>query len=105
VLGALVSVGRGNAEFGLLAESFLHRVGEVARVEAPVDLRRLLPCSYRAYRYPGSLTTPPCTEGIRWMVLAKPIRISEHQLRELRETVEGNARPAQPQNGRPLVLF
>jgi carbonic anhydrase len=105
VLGALVSVGRGNAEFGLLAESFPHRVGEVARVEAPVDLRRLLPSSYRAYRYPGSLTTPPCTEGIRWMVLAKPIRISEHQLRELQEIVEGNARPAQPRNGRPLVLF
>jgi carbonic anhydrase len=77
----------------------------VARVETPVDLRRLLPASRRAYRYPGSLTTPPCTEGIRWMVLAKPIQISEHQLEVLRETVEGNARPAQPLNGRPVILF
>ena len=105
VLGALVRAGRENAEFGLLAEAFPQLAGEVARVETPIDLQRLLPASRRAYRYPGSLTTPPCTEGIRWMVLAKPIQISEHQLEKLRETVEGNARPAQPLNGRPLILF
>jgi carbonic anhydrase len=105
VLGVLVSVGRENAEFQLLAQSFPHSAGDQTRVEIPVDLQRLLPSSRRAYRYPGSLTTPPCTEGIRWMVLAKPIRISEHQLEQLHEIVEGNARPAQPRNSRPLVLF
>jgi carbonic anhydrase len=105
VLGALVSIGRQNREFELLAQAFPHSAGEETRVETPVDLLQLMPASRRAYRYPGSLTTPPCTEGIRWMVLAKPIRISEHQLEELHETVEGNARPAQPRNGRPLTLF
>jgi len=105
VLGALVRVGRANAEFGLLADSFPRIAGQETRVNVPVDLRRLLPASRRAYRYAGSLTTPPCTEGIRWMVLAKPLRISERQLEALRAVVERNARPVQPRNGRRLVLF
>jgi carbonic anhydrase len=105
VLGALLRVGHENAEFELLANSFPHSPGEATHLETPLDLERLLPSSRRAYRYAGSLTTPPCTEGIRWMVLAKPVRISERQLEELREVVEGNARPVQPRNGRRVILF
>jgi carbonic anhydrase len=104
VLGALVEVGRRNEAFASLASSFPEQAGEDERVESPVDLTELLPASPRAYRYPGSLTTPPCTEGIRWMVLARPVTVSEHQLSSLEEIVEGNARPVQPRNGRPLVL-
>ena len=101
----MVEQGRRNAAFGSLAAAFPENAGDATRVEAPVDLAELLPASRRAYRYPGSLTTPPCTEGIRWMVLARPVWISEHQLEALEEIVEGNARPVQPSHGRPLVLF
>jgi carbonic anhydrase len=105
VLGALVEEGRRNAAFASLAASFPKAAGEETRVDAAVDLTELLPAARRAYRYPGSLTTPPCTEGIRWLVLARPVRISEHQLEALEEIVDGNARPVQPRHGRPLVLF
>jgi carbonic anhydrase len=105
VLGVLVESGRRNRELALLEEAFPEHAGEQERVEHPVDLTGLLPASRRAYRYPGSLTTPPCTEGVRWMVLARPVTVSEHQLEALEEIVEGNARPVQPRNGRPLTLF
>jgi carbonic anhydrase len=105
VLAALVEEGRPNAAFATLAASFPEAAGEETRVEAPVDLTELLPAARRAYRYPGSLTTPPCTEGIRWLVLARRVRISEQQLEALEEIVEGNARAVQPRHGRPLVLF
>jgi carbonic anhydrase len=104
VLGTLVEGGRRNRAFGALRRSFPEQVGEETRVERAISLTRLLPASRRAYRYPGSLTTPPCTEGIRWMVLARPVTVSERQLDALEELVEGNARPIQPRNGRPLIL-
>jgi carbonic anhydrase len=105
VLGVFVEEGRRNRAFGRVAAAFPDAAGEQGRVEAPVDLTALLPASRRAYRYPGSLTTPPCSEGIRWMVLARPITVSARQLRALERIVEGNARPAQPRNGRRPVLF
>jgi carbonic anhydrase len=104
VLGTLVRIGHKNMQLERLLESLPHDPEHDARVQAPVDLRQLLPAATRAYRYSGSLTTPPCTEGIRWLVLATPIQISAHQLTKLRATVEGNARPVQPRNGRPLIL-
>ena len=39
----------------------------------------LLPSARRAYRYDGSLTTPPCSEGVKWLVLTTPIELSEVQ--------------------------
>jgi carbonic anhydrase len=104
VLGVLVEEGRRNRAFARVAAAFPDAAGEQSRVDAPVDLTALLPASRRAYRYPGSLTTPPCSEGIRWMVLARPITVSAAQLRALERIVEGNARPVQPRNGRRLVL-
>jgi carbonic anhydrase len=105
VLGALVEAGRRNRVFARLRASFPERAGAEDRVDRRVDLTRLLPASRRAYRYPGSLTTPPCTEGIRWMVLARPMTVSKRQLRALQELVEHNARPIQPRNDRPLILY
>ncbi len=83
VLGALLDEGSRNTAFSSLAAVFPDNAGEERRVEASVDLTDLLPAARRAYRYPGSLTTPPCTEGIRWMVLAQPVRISQEQLEAL----------------------
>ncbi len=104
VLGVLVRPGRRNAALEQLAAAYPEHAGEETRVAAPVDLTALMAHSPRAYRYAGSLTTPPCSEGIRWMVLARPITVSPAQLSALEEIVEGNARPVQPRNGRPLIL-
>ncbi|XP_021774553.1 alpha carbonic anhydrase 7-like [Chenopodium quinoa] len=61
------------------------------------------------YRYMGSLTTPPCTEGVIWTVDKRVATISEHQVAMMREVVhddaEKNARPVHPKNGRKIRLY
>ncbi|XP_073101790.1 alpha carbonic anhydrase 7 [Elaeis guineensis] len=59
------------------------------------------------YRYSGSLTTPPCTENVTWILLHEVRTVSEEQLRLLRTAVhdKDNARPIQPINGRKVYLY
>ncbi|XP_011622195.1 alpha carbonic anhydrase 4 [Amborella trichopoda] len=61
------------------------------------------------YRYNGSLTTPPCTENVDWIVLKKKKSVSWQQLVALREAVgcgyQSNARPTQPINDRPVWFY
>ncbi len=56
----------------------------------------LLPRNRSYYFYLGSLTTPPCTEGVRWFVLRKPITASESQILRFTQYYSDNARPPQP---------
>ncbi|HEY8856608.1 MAG TPA: carbonic anhydrase family protein [Rugosibacter sp.] len=72
---------------------------EVAPVEA-IDLNKLLPESRTYWTYMGSLTTPPCTEGVLWMVLKQPIPVSAEQVAIFSRLYRNNARPLQPSNGR-----
>lgn len=66
----------------------------------PIDLNRLLP-DYRNYwTYMGSLTTPPCTEGVLWMVLKQPQQISPEQVAIFSRLYRNNARPVQSINNR-----
>jgi carbonic anhydrase len=68
-----------------------------------IDLGALLPQDLSVYRYGGSLTTPPCTEGVAWHVLEAPVTASPLQIEQLSQVLDGNARPVQPLNGRPLI--
>mgnify|MGYP000547990632 CR=1 FL=1 len=54
------------------------------------------------YVYDGSLTTPPCTEGIRWLVMAEPVSISSEQWMAFAQLFDDNARPLQPLAGRRI---
>ena len=64
----------------------------------------LLPKSRDYYRYNGSLTTPPCTEGVRWIVMKKPMTVSKEQLKAFQEILGfSNNRPIQPANARPIL--
>jgi len=54
--------------------------------------------------YSGSLTTPPCTEGLNWFVMKKRATVSKKQLKLLQSTYLNNARPVQPLNGREVVF-
>jgi carbonic anhydrase len=51
-------------------------------------------------RYTGSLTTPPCTEGVKWSVMVNPIEMSQAQLDAFTKIIENNNRPVQSLNGR-----
>jgi len=75
------------------------------RVRLPdgiLDMNELLPKDQRYYQFIGSLTTPPCTEGVLWMVMKTPSQISREQLKLFQQLYPNNARPVQPINGRPV---
>ena len=75
------------------------------RVEMPrstLNLSELLPSDTRYFQYMGSLTTPPCTEGVLWLVLKQPAALSAQQLRLFTQLYPQNARPVQRTNGRPV---
>jgi carbonic anhydrase len=69
-----------------------------------IDAVALLPNLQTTYRYSGSLTTPPCTEGVTWLVMTEPVHLSAAQLADLKALFkEGNNRPPQPLNDRPVT--
>ena len=54
--------------------------GEELAARAPIDLNALLPAERLYFTYMGSLTTPPCSEGVLWMVMKQPVPISAEQI-------------------------
>jgi carbonic anhydrase len=78
-------------------------VGDRVRVPPGLlDVNEFLPKDQRYYQFMGSLTTPPCTEGVLWMVLKQPVTLSQGQWRLFSQLFPNNARPVQPVNGRPV---
>lgn len=63
-----------------------------------------LPADRSFYRFPGSLTTPICNEGVMWYVMKNPIEFSEAQIDEYKKYYQETARPLQPLNGRPVAV-
>ena len=67
-----------------------------------MDASGLLPSANIYYHYSGSLTTPPCSEGLIWSVLDNPTTASDAQIQKLVDLYGANARPVQPLNGRGI---
>lgn len=68
-----------------------------------VDWGALLPADMAHYSYEGSLTTPPCTEGVRWVVLTAPVVLGQAQIDRLGSAYHDNNRPVQSLGGRTLT--
>jgi carbonic anhydrase len=77
----------------------LEKNEEVA-ARAQIDLNQLLPADRRYYTYMGSLTTPPCSEGVLWMVMQQPVTLSAEQIGLFSRLYPMNARPVQSVAGR-----
>ena len=73
---------------------------EEQAASAVLDLQRLLPDDQRYYTYMGSLTTPPCSEGVLWVVLKAPVQVSAEQIAVFAKLYPMNARPVQARGGR-----
>uniref|UniRef100_UPI0011E84991 carbonic anhydrase family protein n=1 Tax=Serratia marcescens TaxID=615 RepID=UPI0011E84991 len=76
---------------------------ETALKTAP-DIDQLLPMDKTYWRFSGSLTTPPCSEGVIWLVMKHPLTLSKAQLEKFTHTMHhDNNRPTQPAHGRVVV--
>ena len=65
-----------------------------------IDVMQLLPKIRGYFTYMGSMTTPPCSEGVRWIVMRTPVQVSRAQLNVFGRLYENNARPIQPAHAR-----
>lgn len=67
-------------------------------------MNTLLPADKTYWRFSGSLTTPPCSEGVTWLVMKHPLTLSEAQLQQFKAVMHhDNNRPVQPLHGRVVV--
>lgn len=101
VVTVLFKLGKENTALKPVFDAMPKKEGEAAKLDGlnPADI---LPAERAYYAFEGSLTTPPCSEGVRWQVLKEPVELSEHQLSAFRQLYPMNARPVQPLNGREV---
>ena len=67
-----------------------------------IDANQLLPRARGYYTFEGSLSTPPCSEGVVWFVMKEPVAISEAELKTFDHLYSNNTRPVQPVNDRAV---
>ena len=104
VLGVMIEEGRKNE----VLETVWDRLPkEASKKEVSkkyfIHLHELLPQNQMAYHYDGSLTTPPCTEEVKWIVFEQPIEMSKEQIKAFQEIFKNNHRPVQPLNERDVI--
>ena len=74
--------------------------GDEVKGGSQIDPAQLLPDDKRYYTYMGSMTTPPCSEGVLWMVMKQPVPVSPEQVAIFSRLYPMNARPIQQADGR-----
>lgn len=74
-------------------------------VKANYNPNELFPKQRAYFQYSGSLTTPPCLEGVEWYVIKEPMTASKEQIAQFKAIFSNNARPVQPINARELKLL
>jgi carbonic anhydrase len=77
--------------------------GEELAARVPLELSELLPTDRRYFTYMGSLTTPPCSEGVQWVVMRQPMTMSPEQIELFARMYPMNARPVQQASGRRIL--
>jgi carbonic anhydrase len=100
VIAVLLEKGAENPLIQTLWNNLPLEVDQDVAPKVAIDLKALLPDNRAYYTYMGSLTTPPCTEDVLWMVLKQSMPISADQVAIFSRLYRNNARPVQPSNGR-----
>jgi carbonic anhydrase len=103
VLGTLLEPGGHNDAFSAVMKVAPGKAGEEARTEPVVDPRQMVPNSLDSWRYEGSLTTPPCSQVVSWVVFARTVSVAQSDIDAFRKIFPMNARPLQPLNRRYLL--
>lgn len=105
VVGVMAVEGAENPAFADILANAPAVETPVAVVEGVmVAAEKLLPASHLYYAYDGSLTTPPCSEGVKWHILTTPIELSADQIEAMAGILHDNFRPLQPLHDRTLKV-
>jgi len=103
VVGVMLTVGGAdNPAWSSFVKGLPTQVGETKT--ATFDWLSMYPADHQTIRYDGSLTTPPCSEGVSWLVMSTPVEISDAQLKDFEAAYNGNNRPIEPLNGRSIQI-
>ena len=101
VVAVLLKAGETNPVIAALWNNLpAHKESEVELKGVQIDPADLLPRDRSYYTFAGSLTTPPCSEGVTWYVLKNPSQVSNGEIARFARAYPMNARPVQPLNGR-----
>lgn len=109
VLGVMIKAGERNDALDVFWDELPTQADEELHLDLLFNALQIVPTDFSSYRYRGSLTTPPCSEGVQWLVLREPIELSQTQIDEFKSALFlscclTNNRPVQPLNDR-VVSF
>ena len=103
VVAVLLEPGAASAAIATLWENLPAEKGKESAVAVMFDAAGLLPAERGYFTFEGSLTTPPCSEQVRWFVLKAPVSLDEAQVAAFARRYPMNARPVQPLHGRAVL--
>jgi len=104
VVAVMFNIGAANSTLTKLWAAMPAQTDNAQPLAPGIDVNGLLPKDKTHYRFTGSLTTPPCSEGVSWLVLKHPVTLSEAQLKQFTDAMHHhNNRPTQPLHGRVVV--
>lgn len=102
VVAMLMDYGAHHPGLDIVWAAMPEKEGAAEVADKPFNASILLPRSLATYRYAGSLTTPPCSEGVSWLLMKTPISVSQSQVAMFRKLFDFNSRYTQPLNGRDV---
>jgi len=104
VIALMFKEGKTNATLEKIWNQMPSKAGEENSLKLPEIANALLPKNKHYYRFNGSLTTPPCTEGVRWFVLKSTQTVSKEQVEKFHHLMHhNNNRPIQPLDARVVI--
>jgi carbonic anhydrase len=104
VVAVMFELGEANSAIVDLWEQMPDSAGDTEQLSSSINAEALLPKSKDYYHFNGSLTTPPCTEGVTWIVMKQPVTVSKKQVDAFVRVVgHPNNRPVQPVNARFIL--
>ena len=103
VVGVLMVAGRPNAMFERIVSTMPREEGSSVPADRNAGPGGLLPTERASYHYEGSLTTPPCSETVDWIVLTHPLEVDEDDIARFSKLYPMNARPVQNRDRRFIL--
>ncbi|HSH85781.1 MAG TPA: carbonic anhydrase family protein [Methylophilus sp.] len=104
IIAVMLEEGTANSTLETLISSIPKEKGQSKSLAIRVTPAELMPTKPAYYRYTGSLTAPPCTEGVQWIIMKEALKISKAQLTSLQQAIgEPNLRPIQDSQGRMIL--